>query len=189
MDDELRSLFQEIAADATAGASRVSLVSALKAKPRIAKRFPVTAPNSFCTTNLAMRCCCQVFNATTLSQYSATSGSRNAAEIHQIEDVLLETAATETGAGIEKFRANTAIGADRWATSRTSAPLASQKAAIELIELIRWARKALAVSLESSLLQVGAQDLLLRNPMGIDRRKDINGGRVVTTDQHPVWRF
>jgi hypothetical protein len=39
------------------------------------------------------------------------------------------------------------------ATSRTSAPVASQKAAMPLIELIRWARNALAVSLLSSLLQ------------------------------------
>ena len=39
------------------------------------------------------------------------------------------------------------------ATSRTSAPVASQKAAMLLIELIRWARNAFAVSLESSLLQ------------------------------------
>jgi hypothetical protein len=38
-------------------------------------------------------------------------------------------------------------------TSRTSAPVASQRAAMLLIEEIRWARKALAVSLESSLLQ------------------------------------
>ena len=59
------------------------------------------------------------------------------AEIHQIEDVLLETAATKPRPGIQEFRANPAIGADRSATSRTSAPLASQKAAIELIEPIR----------------------------------------------------
>ena len=39
------------------------------------------------------------------------------------------------------------------ATSCTSAPVASQKAAMLLIELIRWARKELAVSLLSSLLQ------------------------------------
>ena len=38
------------------------------------------------------------------------------------------------------------------ATSRTSAPVASHRAPIALIELMRWARKALAVSLESSLL-------------------------------------
>ena len=39
------------------------------------------------------------------------------------------------------------------ATSRTSASVASHRAAMLLIELMRWARKALAVSLESSLLQ------------------------------------
>ena len=39
------------------------------------------------------------------------------------------------------------------ATSWTSAPVASQKAAMLLIELIRCARKALAVSLLNSLLQ------------------------------------
>ena len=39
------------------------------------------------------------------------------------------------------------------ATSVTSAPVTSQRAEIELMEEIRWARKALAVSLESSALQ------------------------------------
>ena len=33
-------------------------------------------------------------------------------EIHQIEDVLLETAATETWPGIEEFRANPTVGAN-----------------------------------------------------------------------------
>ena len=36
------------------------------------------------------------------------------------------------------------------ATSSTSAPVASQRAEIELIDEIRWARKALATSFESS---------------------------------------
>ena len=36
-----------------------------------------------------------------------------AAEIHQIENVLLETAATEARAGIEEFRADPTVGADR----------------------------------------------------------------------------
>ena len=40
------------------------------------------------------------------------------------------------------------------ATSCTSAPVDSQRAAIEFIELIRWARKAFAVNLANSLLQI-----------------------------------
>ena len=36
------------------------------------------------------------------------------------------------------------------ATSSTSAPVASQSAEMELMEEMRWARKALATSLESS---------------------------------------
>ena len=38
-----------------------------------------------------------------------------------------------------------------WATSPTSASVASHRAEMLLMELTRWARKALAVSLESSL--------------------------------------
>ena len=40
-----------------------------------------------------------------------------------------------------------------WATSSTLAPVSSQSAAMALIELMRCARKALAVSFESSLDQ------------------------------------
>ena len=40
-----------------------------------------------------------------------------------------------------------------WATSVTSAPVFSQRAEMVLIEEIRWARKALATSLDSSALQ------------------------------------
>ena len=39
------------------------------------------------------------------------------------------------------------------ATSRTFAPVLSQIAAMELIEETLWAKKALAISFESSLLQ------------------------------------
>ena len=39
-------------------------------------------------------------------------------------------------------------------TSLTSAPVASHIALIEFIELILWARNALAVSLANSLLQI-----------------------------------
>ena len=81
------------------------------------------------------------------------------AEIHQVEDVLLETAATEAGPGIEEFRTNPTVGANRPATSRTSAPLASQNAAMELIELIRCA-KGIGRELELTAPN-GAQDLLL----------------------------
>ena len=69
-----------------------------------------------------------------------------AAEVHQVENVLLKQLPPNPGPALRNF-ANTAISADARPTSRTFAPLASQKAAIELIELIRWARKAFAVSL------------------------------------------
>ena len=36
-----------------------------------------------------------------------------AAEIHQVEDVFLEAAATEPWAGIEEFRADPTIGSNR----------------------------------------------------------------------------
>ena len=42
-----------------AGVLRVSLVSALKAKPSTAMRLPVTVPKSRRTTSVLMRCCCQ----------------------------------------------------------------------------------------------------------------------------------
>ena len=51
-----------------AGVSRVSLVSALKAKPSTAMRLPVTVPNSRCTSRALMRCCCQALRLTTDSQ-------------------------------------------------------------------------------------------------------------------------
>ena len=76
-----------------------------------------------------------------------------AAEIHQVEHVFLEAAPTKTRAGLQKLRSNPAVGTDCRATSRPSAPVALQRASMLLIELMRWARKALAVSLLSSLLQ------------------------------------
>ena len=68
MDDELSALFQKIAADANRRRLTGVIGVSLEAKPRSPNAFPVTVPNSFCTTKREMRCCCQVFNATTLSQ-------------------------------------------------------------------------------------------------------------------------
>jgi hypothetical protein len=64
------------------------------------------------------------------------------------------------------------------ANSCTVAPLASQRAAMLLIELMRWARKALAVSLESSLLQ-----------RSVTFRNDVAGRHPLAADQHPIGSF
>ena len=75
-----------------------------------------------------------------------------ATQIHQIEDVFLETAAAEPWAGIEELRSNPTIGADCPGHLSHIGATGSQNAAIELIELILCARNAFAASLESSLL-------------------------------------
>ena len=51
VDGQLGPLLQQLLADANRGASRVSLVSALKANPSTTMRLPVTVPNNFCTTS------------------------------------------------------------------------------------------------------------------------------------------
>ena len=60
-----------------------------------------------------------------------------------------KAAAAEARASFQEFRSDTAICADRPRTSCTLASVASHNAAMLLIELIRCARKAFAVSLRA----------------------------------------
>jgi len=77
------------------------------------------------------------------------------AEINQVENVLLEAAAAKSlGPAARKALADREVTADRPVhLAHIGSGGFTRRAAIELIEEIRWARKALAVSLESSLLQ------------------------------------
>ena len=61
-----------------------------------------------------------------------------AAEIHEVEDVFLEAAAAKAGAGLEELGPRRESLPMARATSCTSAPVASQRAAMLLIELMRW---------------------------------------------------
>mmetsp|Transcript_71380 Transcript_71380/g.118614 ORF Transcript_71380/g.118614 Transcript_71380/m.118614 type:complete len:318 (+) Transcript_71380:458-1411(+) len=137
-----------------AGVSRVSPVSFLNAKPRMAIFLPDTVLNIELTIFVAKRFFCQSFIKITWFQYSATSGNPN--ERHKYTRLRISfwkqdpPKPTEAFRNFGPMRESTPIAC---ATSETSAPVASQSADIELIDEIRWARKAFAVSLESSALQ------------------------------------
>ena len=113
MDDELRSLFQKIAADANrrrlAGVVGVGLEGKTKnrqALPRHgAEQLLHHQPgNSMLLPGVQRHHALPVIRDLRQAEMPT--------EIHQIEDVLLETAATETGPGVEEFRANATVGAD-----------------------------------------------------------------------------
>merc|ERR1719473_70182 len=86
-------------------------------------------------------------------QYSATSGRPK--ERHKYTRLRMSfwkhepPKPTDALRNLGPMRESTPI---EWATSSTSAPVASQRAEMELIDEMRCARKAFAVSLESSAL-------------------------------------
>jgi len=73
-----------------------------------------------------------------------------AAQVHEVEDVLLEARAAEPTEALRNCGPMRGSVPTARATSSTSAPLASHSAEIELIDDMRCARNALATSLESS---------------------------------------
>ena len=92
---------------------------------------------------------------TTVSQKFATSLSpKYSAKYTRFKISFLKQLPPNPGPeskNLEPIRLSVPIALD---TSLTSAPVASHNAAIELIELILCAKKALAVSFASSLLQI-----------------------------------
>ena len=112
------------------------------------------------------------------------------AEVHQIEDVFLETAAPKAGPSIQEFRANAAVGANRPGHFAHIRPTGFAKGGNGVDRADPLGQECISGELgELAAPKVGAQDLLLGHPMGIDPREGIDRGRIVTTDQHTVWRF
>ena len=96
-------------------------------------------------------------------------------EIHQIEDVLLKTAATEPRAGIQEFRTDPTVGANRPGHLAHICPtgLAERRNRVDRADPLR--QEGIRGQLrELAAPKIGAQDLPLRNPMEVDRRKGIN---------------
>mmetsp|Transcript_8269 Transcript_8269/g.28399 ORF Transcript_8269/g.28399 Transcript_8269/m.28399 type:complete len:251 (+) Transcript_8269:821-1573(+) len=134
-----------------AGVSLVSPVSFLKAKPRMAIFFPLTVLNRLeitMSTNLRF---CRLLIVTTDSQYLAISSRPRPLQMYTMfrmsfwkQDPPKPTLAFRNlGPILESAPMHLAI-------SDTSAPVFSQRAEMELMEEILWARKAFAASLASS---------------------------------------
>ena len=109
------------------------------------------------------------------------------AEIHQIQDVFLETAAPKSWACVEKFGSNPAIGANRFshlAHIRTGG-LTQSRNRVDRANPLR--KKGVGGELgQLAAPQIGAKNFLLRHPLAIDLRQGINRLGIVSTDQHTI---
>ena len=110
-----------------------------------------------------------------------------AAEIHQIEDVFLETAAPKSGACVEKFGPNPAVCADRFRhlTYISTGGLAKGRNGVNRANSLRQKR----ISGELGQLaapQIGAENLCFGDPLAVNLRKGIDRRSILTTDQHAI---
>mmetsp|Transcript_11865 Transcript_11865/g.36901 ORF Transcript_11865/g.36901 Transcript_11865/m.36901 type:complete len:414 (-) Transcript_11865:231-1472(-) len=139
------------AATSMAADSRVSPVSFLNAQPRMATFLRDTVSNIVLIIFSVKRRRCQSFILITWCQYSATSGrlSDSARYVRLSTSFWKHEPPKPTDAlrNLGPMRESEPMAR---LTSSTSAPVASHTAEMALMDEMRWARKALAVSFESS---------------------------------------
>ncbi len=110
-----------------------------------------------------------------------------AAEVHQIEDVLLKAAAAEAGAGLEELPTNAAVGTDGagYFTHIDAGGFAEGGDAVDRADALRQEGVGGELA-ELTAPEIGAQNALGRHPLAVDAGEGLDGGRVVATDQHAV---